>query len=61
VQDVVQQGLPILRRERGTQREQFIQRDSQRIDVGPIVQQFSISTVGLLGAHVAERAQHVSR
>ena len=41
------------------QREQFVERDAQRIDVGALVDQARLAG-RLLGTHVAQRAHHVA-
>ena len=54
-----QQGASIGARERRRQREQFVERQTKRINVGAVIDQHRFAQ-GLLGAHVAERADHVA-
>ena len=58
--DAAQQDFPVGVREDGLPRQEFVERNSQRIDVGPIIRLGPI-TRRLFGAHVAERAQDIAR
>jgi hypothetical protein len=57
--DLPQQLLAVLAVKRRPQRQQFVQRDAQRVDVAAVVQRHAPGQ-GLLGAHVAQRADQVA-
>ena len=57
--DLLKQLLPVGAVEDRLQGEQFVERDAERIDVGPMIDHDALGQ-RLLGAHVAERADEVA-
>jgi len=58
--DLTHQPRSVLAGQRRPQRQQLVQRDSQRVDVRPLVDQRGVPQ-GLLGTHVAQRPHDIAR
>ena len=58
-QHLSQQFLPIIRSKRSLTAEQFVQRRSERIHVGPMID-WNPTGHRLFGAHVSQRAQEIT-
>ena len=57
--DATQERPAVFLGKRGPERERLVERHTQRVDVRVVVQH-TVVALGLLGTHVAERAQHVA-